>query len=77
YILGNVEKICAAAGTSLDQIVSRQFFQDDFAHFGPAMEEWMAHFPNDPPASTTVKVGGPLQVPGVHVLLDLIGYVPD
>lgn len=77
YILDNVSKICDAAGTSLDQIVCRQFFQDDFSHFASAMEEWVAHFPKDPPASTTVRVGGPLQVSGAHVLLDLIGYVPD
>ena len=77
YILDNVSEICDAAGTSLDQIVNRQFFQDDFSHFASAMEEWVAHFPNDPPASTTVRLGGPLQVEGAHVLLDLIGYVPD
>jgi enamine deaminase RidA (YjgF/YER057c/UK114 family) len=77
YILDNVEKVCTAAGTSLDQIVSRQAFHDDLEHFAPAMEEWAAHFPTDPPASTTMGVGGPLQVPGAHVLLDLIGYIPD
>ena len=33
--------------------------------------------PADPPAATTIEVGGPLLVPGAHVLLDLIGYVPD
>jgi len=63
-------------GSSLERLCRRQAFHDDFAHFAPAMEEWSAHFPVDPPASTTVEVGGPLLVPGAHVLLDLIGYVP-
>jgi enamine deaminase RidA (YjgF/YER057c/UK114 family) len=77
YTLENVQKICEAAGTSLDQIVSRQCFHDDFETFAPAMEEWAAHFPTDPPASTTIKVGTPLHIPGADFVLDLIGYIPD
>jgi enamine deaminase RidA (YjgF/YER057c/UK114 family) len=77
YILDNVAKICEAAGTTLDQICRRQAFHDDFAWFAQSIEEWAAHFPGDKPASTTIEVGGPLLVPGSHVLLDLIGYVPD
>jgi enamine deaminase RidA (YjgF/YER057c/UK114 family) len=77
YILDNVAKICEAAGTTLDQICRRQAFHDDFTWFAQSIEEWAAHFPGDKPASTTIEVGGPLLVPGSHVLLDLIGYVPD
>lgn len=76
YMLKNVAAICEKAGTSLKNICRRQAFHDDFTHFAQTIEEWQAHFPNDPPASTTIEVGGPLLVPGVHVLLDLIGYVP-
>jgi enamine deaminase RidA (YjgF/YER057c/UK114 family) len=77
YMLDNVAKICEAAGTTLDQICRRQAFHDDFTWFAQSIEEWAAHFPGDKPASTTIEVGGPLLVPGSHVLLDLIGYVPD
>jgi enamine deaminase RidA (YjgF/YER057c/UK114 family) len=77
YILKNVSAICEKAGTSLANICRRQAFHDDFTWFAATMEEWQAHFPKDPPASTTVEVGGPLLVPGAHVLLDLIGYVPE
>jgi enamine deaminase RidA (YjgF/YER057c/UK114 family) len=77
YMLKNVAAICEAAGTSLENICRRQCFHDDFTWFAPAIEEWHAHFPTDPPASTTLRIGGPLIVPGAHVLLDLIGYVPD
>lgn len=76
YMLDNVAAICAAAGTSLANICRRQAFHDDFRWFAQTMEEWHAHFPEDPPASTTLEVGGPLLAPGAHVLLDLIGYVP-
>lgn len=77
YMLDNVEAICEAAGTSLANICRRQAFHADLEDFASSIEEWAAHFPKDPPASTTVKVGGPLIVPGAHILLDLIGYVPD
>jgi enamine deaminase RidA (YjgF/YER057c/UK114 family) len=76
YMLDNVAKICEAAGTTLDQIVRRQAFHDDFTHFAQSIEEWAAHFDGDKPASTTLQVGGPLLVPGSHVQLDLIGYCP-
>jgi enamine deaminase RidA (YjgF/YER057c/UK114 family) len=77
YMLDNVSKICEAAGTSLDQICRRQAFHDDFTYFAQTIEEWADHFDADKPASTTLEVGGPLLVPGAHVLLDLIGYCPD
>lgn len=76
YMLDNVAKICEAAGTSLDQIVSRQCFHTDFTWFSQTIEEWAAHFPKDPPASTTIEIGGQV-VPDALVLLDLIGYCPD
>ncbi|MPZ22246.1 MAG: RidA family protein [Dehalococcoidia bacterium] len=76
YILKNVNAICEAAGTTLANICRRQVFHDDFTWFAQTMEEWHAHFPEDAPASTTVEVGGPLLVPGAHLMLDLIGYAP-
>lgn len=77
YMLDNVAAICETAGSSLANICRRQAFHSDFEDFAPSIEEWASHFPSDPPASTTIKVGGPLMVPGAHLLLDLIGYVPD
>jgi len=76
YILKNVQAICEAAGTSLENIVHRQCFHTDFNDFAASFEEWAAHFPHEPPASTTIEIGGPLQVPGCLFLLNLIGYVP-
>lgn len=77
YMMEKVSKICEAAGTTLDQICRRQAFHDDFTHFAQSIEEWADHFDGDKPASTTLEIGGPLLVPGSHVLLDLIAYCPD
>ena len=78
YMLDNVAAICGAAGTSLENLCRRQAFHDDFTWFAETMEdEWASHFPGDKPASTTLRIGGPLVVPGAHILLDLIGYAPS
>lgn len=77
YMLDKAAKISEAAGTSLDQMLSRQAFHWDFDYFAQTIEEWSAHFDGDKPASTTIEVGGPLLVDGAFVLLDLIGYCPD
>lgn len=76
YVMENVAKICSRAGTDPSQIVRRQCFHEDFADFAEAMAAWSSNFPSDPPASTTIEVGGPLLVPGSKVLYDLIAYVP-
>ena len=77
YVMENVAKICEAAGTSIENICRRQCFHTDFDWFMEAVDEWGRHFPNDPPASMTVEIGGPLHVEGALFLLDLIGYCPE
>jgi enamine deaminase RidA (YjgF/YER057c/UK114 family) len=78
YVLKNVAAISEAAGTSLENLCRRQCFHDDFTYFSETMqEEWASHFPGDKPASTTLRIGGPLVVPGAHFVLDLIGYAPS
>ena len=76
YLMENTAAICEAAGTSLENIVRRQCFHDDFTHFQQSIEQWSTYFPGDRPASTTLEIGGPLQVPGAQFILDLIAYVP-
>ncbi|WP_232491459.1 RidA family protein [Novosphingobium kaempferiae] len=77
YMLKNVAAICEAGGTKLENVVRRACFHDEGTHFADSIEEWSAHFPGVKPASTTMKIGGPLVVPGANALLDLIAYVPD
>ena len=76
YMLKNVAAICEAGGTSLENVVRRACFHDAGDHFADSIEEWAKHFPGVKPASTTMKIGGPLVVPGANALLDLIAYVP-
>lgn len=77
YMLKNVAAICEAGGTALENVVRRACFHDAGDHFADSIEEWARHFPGVKPASTTMKIGGPLVVPGANALLDLIAYVPD
>ncbi len=77
YMLKNVAAICEAGGTQLENVVRRACFHDEGTWFADSIEEWAAHFPGVKPASTTMKIGGPLVVPGANALLDLIAYVPD
>lgn len=76
-ILKNVEAICRAAGTSLEHIVRRRGFYADFAEFYTSFMTWAKTFPTDPPASTTVRVPGPLLIPGCKTEIDLIAVIPD
>ena len=76
YIMKNVAAICAAAGTSVENLTRRVCFHSDFQWFAESIAEWASWFPNDKPASTTIRLGGPLVVPGANTLLDLIAYVP-
>ncbi len=76
YMMKNVSAICEAAGTSVDQICRRACFHSDFQWFAESIEEWARWFPDDKPASTTLRIGGPLVVAGANTLLDLTAYVP-
>jgi enamine deaminase RidA (YjgF/YER057c/UK114 family) len=76
YMMKNVSAICEKAGSKLENVVRRACFHPDMAWFQESIDEWAAHFPGLKPASTTVKIGGPLVIPGANTLLDLIAYVP-
>jgi enamine deaminase RidA (YjgF/YER057c/UK114 family) len=77
YMMKNIKAICEAAGTSVENICRRVCFHDDFQWFAESIEEWAKYFPEDKPASTTIRLGGPFVVPGANTLLDLIAYAPD
>ncbi len=77
HMMKNISAICEAGGTSVENIVRRACFHDAGDHFYDSIEEWAKYFPDVKPASTTMKIGGPLVVNGANTLLDLIAYVPD
>lgn len=74
YILDNLKKTFAAAGSSLDHVFKAQVFLTDLDNFNAFDEVWKEYF-TPPPARTTVGTTG-LLVKDTLVEIDLIGYVP-
>ena len=74
YILGNLAKTFAAAGSSLDHVVKAQVFLTDLNLFPGFDSVWKRHF-KIPPPRTTIGCTG-LLVKDALVEIDLIGYVP-
>ncbi|HEY2185248.1 MAG TPA: Rid family hydrolase [Xanthobacteraceae bacterium] len=74
YILENLKKTFAAAGSSLDHVFKAQVFLTDLNHFHAFDEVWKEYF-KTPPARTTIGTTG-LLVRDTLVEIDLIGYVP-
>ena len=76
-IIQNAQKICEAAGTSLDNVVRIQQFHSDLNEFYPVYAAWQRHLPDRPLPFSAVEVPGPLPVPGCTVMMDLWVYIPN
>ena len=76
YILDKAQKICAAAGTSLENVVRVQQFHTDLREFYPSYQVWQRYLPGRPLPYSAVQVPEPMPVPGCTVLLDLWVYAP-
>jgi enamine deaminase RidA (YjgF/YER057c/UK114 family) len=74
FILENLRKTFAAAGSSLDHVFKAQVFLTDLNDFCAFDEVWKEYFPV-PPARTTVGTTG-LLVKDTIIEIDLIGLVP-
>jgi len=74
-MLGNAQKLCEAAGTSLANVVRIQQFHTDLKDFYPAYQVWEQHLPGQYLPYSAVEVPF-LPVPGCTVQLDLWVYVP-
>jgi len=57
-VLGNLKKVLAAAGSSLEKVVKVTVFMTDLGHFQEMNEAYREFFPKDPPARSTVQVSG-------------------
>jgi 2-iminobutanoate/2-iminopropanoate deaminase len=68
--LTNVREILAAAGSSMDRIVSATVVLADEDDFQGMNEEWLRWFPADPPARQGAKL--PARVPGLKVSIAVI-----
>jgi reactive intermediate/imine deaminase len=71
YILKNLSRTFAAAGSSLDDVIKAQVFLTDLKNFNGFDEVWKQYF-KTPPARTTIGTTG-LLVKDTLVEIDLIG----
>jgi reactive intermediate/imine deaminase len=72
YVLNNLMKTFAAAGSGFENVVKAQVFLTDLDNFNGFDEVWREYFPVPPPRTTVGTTG--LLVPGTLAEIDLIGY---
>lgn len=66
----NVQAILAAAGSSMEQVVSATFILAEEADFAGMNEEWSTWFAKDPPARQGAKL--PIRPKGMKVSIAVI-----
>jgi len=76
HILDNAERLCRAAGTSLDNVVRIQQFHTDLRGFPAAHRAWRRRLGDRPLPFSAIEVPEPLPVPGCSVEMDLWVYAP-
>jgi len=74
-IIGNIARLCEAAGTSLTNVVRVQQFHTDIAEFYPVYQAWRLHLAGRP-LPFSVEVPTPLPVPGASMLIEAWVYAP-
>lgn len=68
--LKNVEAILAAAGSSLERVVSATFILGDESDFAGMNEEWVKWFPTNPPARQGAQL--PIHPKGMRLSIAVI-----
>ena len=76
FIIGNIEKLCEAAGTSLSNVVRVLQFHTDIGEFYPVYKVWERRLGGRPVPFSAVEVPSPLPVPGATVLIEAWAYAP-
>jgi enamine deaminase RidA (YjgF/YER057c/UK114 family) len=75
-IYDGVEALCAAVGTSPENIVRAQYFVDDITQFAGIASAWCGRYGAQPHPFVCVEVP-PLPAPGASVIADFWIYIPD
>jgi len=75
-IIGNIEKLCKAAGTSLNNVVRILQFHTDLAEFYPVYKVWERKLQGRPVPFCAIQVPSPLPVPGATVMIEAWAYAP-
>lgn len=79
YLMENAAAICAAGGTSIDNVCRRRVFYRDLSDLDDAVEEARHGLNRCSPAETHVRVGFPgadVMAPGARIMLDLVAHIP-
>jgi enamine deaminase RidA (YjgF/YER057c/UK114 family) len=75
-IIDNIARLCAAAGTSLANVVRVLMFHTDIRDFYPVYKTWERKLGGRPLPFSAVEVPGPLPVPGATVMMEAWVYAP-
>ncbi len=75
-VIAKAEKICAAAGASLANVVRIQQFHTDLGEFYPAYSAWARRLDDRPLPFSAIGIPGPPAIPGCSILWDLWIYAP-
>jgi enamine deaminase RidA (YjgF/YER057c/UK114 family) len=75
-IIDNIARLCAAAGTSLANVVRVLLFLTDIAEFYPVYKTWERRLGGQPLPFAAIEVPGPLPVPGATVMMEAWAYIP-
>jgi enamine deaminase RidA (YjgF/YER057c/UK114 family) len=76
FIIGNIAKLCEAAGTSLANVVRVLQFHTDIREVHPVYKVWERRLGGRPVPFSAVEVPGPLPVPGATVMIEAWAYAP-
>jgi enamine deaminase RidA (YjgF/YER057c/UK114 family) len=75
-IVDNIARLCAAAGTSLANVVRVLLFLTDIAEFYPVYKVWERRLGGRALPFSAVEVPGPLPVPGATVMMEAWVFAP-
>ena len=75
-IIDNMARLCAAAGTSLANVVRVLFFLTDIGAFYPVYKAWERRVGGRPLPFSAIEVPAPLPVPGATVMMEAWVYAP-
>jgi enamine deaminase RidA (YjgF/YER057c/UK114 family) len=76
FVIGNIAKLCEAAGTSLTNVVRVLQFHTDIREFYPVYKVWERRLGGRPVPFSAVEVPAPLPVPAATVLIEAWAYAP-
>ena len=75
-IVGNIARLCEAAGTSLANVVRVLQFHTDIGEFYPVYKVWERRMGGRPLPFSAVEVPSPLPVPGATLMIEAWAYAP-